>query len=122
LALDGFDHQDSAVIDSSGKPWLLDYGVVTAAGHATQVRDTVSGTSTRVVTAASTSRSPSVPSAKTGAMTSTSTLLTPRAAPPRKAFDASGRITAAPLPLSARFGGQTSVGETPASTNIRQSR
>jgi hypothetical protein len=49
LGLDGFDHQDSAVIDSSGKPWLLDYGVVTAPGRATHVRDTVSGTSARVV-------------------------------------------------------------------------
>jgi hypothetical protein len=49
LGLDGFDHQESAVIDSSGRPWLLDYGVVTAPGHATQIRDTVSGTSAHVV-------------------------------------------------------------------------
>jgi hypothetical protein len=49
LGLDGFDHQDSAVIDRSGKPWLLDYGVVSAPGHTTRVRDTVSGTNARVV-------------------------------------------------------------------------
>jgi hypothetical protein len=49
LGLDGFDHQDSGVIDRSGKPWLLDYGVVTAPGHAARVRDTVSGISAPVV-------------------------------------------------------------------------
>jgi hypothetical protein len=49
LGLDGFDYQDSAVIDNNGKPWLLTYGVVTARGDATQVRDTVSGTTAPVV-------------------------------------------------------------------------
>lgn len=117
LALDGFDHQDSAVIDSSGKPWLLDYGVVTAAGHATQVRDTVSGTSTRVVDGSKSSALAVRPIGKDWGDDIHLNALEPRAAPPRKAFDASGRITAAPLPLSTRFGGQTSVGETPASTN-----
>ena len=48
LALSGFDDQDSAVIDSSGSPLLLDYGVVSIAG-ATQVRDTVSGATAPVI-------------------------------------------------------------------------
>lgn len=49
LLVDGFDYRDGAVLDNNRKPWLLTYGAVTAAGHATQVRDTVSGTSAPVV-------------------------------------------------------------------------
>jgi len=50
LGPDPFDDQTSDVRDSSGRPWILVYGIVsTTRGHATEVRETISGRHAPVV-------------------------------------------------------------------------